>query len=531
MSFDIIDQKDGLKTVANIPIATVGEDWQTMTGPLTVTQEDLESAVNALQDPSIKLPRVKLGHLDPRFTPDGDNGIFDGTPVLGKFDNLRLSPDHQTLYADAVGVPEWFATIMPYAYPNRSMEGYWGVTTQTGHEHKFVITAVSLLGDEYPAIETLDDLQTMFSAEGPDWAKDLEVDTKRVAASKGGTMPQARQITASTSVEDVRRAMFEDFFTEESGRYWWWIRAVYVNPSIVICASEDETLFAVPYEATDKEVTFGEPAEVFTQYVEMDGGKVAASTIMAQPAVATFSKAGGSRPKTNQPKEEPIVARTIHASVDVPALRSRLGLTAEQLPDDASDEQINEAVAGVTAAPSGSGTSPDPNDSGHPDQPEPGSPEAGGVQPGQDTGGGSEGGAVGPGTPDVTASTPANVDPEAFRQMQEDARLGREARQEQITARRNGIIDGAIKAGKIPPARRAHYSKLMEADEKGTTDLLASLEAGVVPVGDEVGNGNTDEAMDASAYPEEWLNDTERARVAAARAGQPLNNRVVSEAS
>lgn len=109
--------------------------------------------------------------------------------------------------------------------------------------------------------------------------------------------------------------------------------------------------------------------------------------------------------------------------------------------------------------------------------------------------------------------------------------MGREARQEQISARRTRVVDDAIRAGRIPPARRAHYSQLMDADEEGTTALLASLEAGVVPVGDEVGSGNTDEALDGSSYPEEWLSDEERRRITAARSGQPLNNRVVSEAS
>lgn len=108
--------------------------------------------------------------------------------------------------------------------------------------------------------------------------------------------------------------------------------------------------------------------------------------------------------------------------------------------------------------------------------------------------------------------------------------MGREARQEQINARRGGKVGDAIKAGKIPPARRAHYMTLMENDEEGTTQMLASLEAGVVPV-DETGSANTDEALDGSSYPEEWLSDPERARIAAARAGQPLTTRVVPEAS
>jgi hypothetical protein len=54
MPFDIKDMSNGLKTVANIPISAVGENWMTAGGPKTVTPEDLQSAVDALADPAIK---------------------------------------------------------------------------------------------------------------------------------------------------------------------------------------------------------------------------------------------------------------------------------------------------------------------------------------------------------------------------------------------------------------------------------------------------------------------------------------------
>jgi hypothetical protein len=43
------------------------------------------------------------------------------------------------------------------------------------------------------------------------------------------------------------------------------------------------------------------------------------------------------------------------------------------------------------------------------------------------------------------------VDQATFAQMQADAKAGREARNEQIKARREKVVDDAIKAGKFPP--------------------------------------------------------------------------------
>ena len=520
MPFDVKDMENGLKTVANIPLCAVGEDWMTMVGPKTVTPEDLQAAVDALADPAIKNPRVKLGHLDPRFTPDQmtpDGDIFDGTPVLGRFENLQIGDKGMTLYGDAVGVPEWFATIMPFAYPNRSVEGGWDVKTPTGQEHQFVLTAVALLGDEYPAIETLDDLQILFSKDGPEWAGELK--DRYVAASKGGpNVPRAERIAASVSVEDIRRSFFEDFATAESGRWDWWTRAVYVDPNLVIATDFDDNLYACPYTLDGDAVEWGEPAEVFTQYVETESGKIAATKLMAtkQPT-ATFSKAGGSRPKNND--QEVTVPRTIHASVDVPALRSRLGLTAEQLPDDATDEQINEALTSVTPG-GGPDTAQTPNS---PDAPEPGSPAAGAPTT-------EEPDANPRPSPDLSASGAQMIDPDMLRQLQSDAAEGRKAREDQVKARRQGVVEKAIKAGKIPPARKDHYLTLMERDEEGTTTMLASLAENVIPVDEGGSQGDPDEAADASSYPEEWLTDAERTRLAAAKQGQTANLRVVPEA-
>jgi hypothetical protein len=518
MPFDLKPMDNGLKIVANIPIAAVGENWETAVGPKTVTTDDLKAAVAALADPAIKTPRVKLGHLDPRFTPDKvspDGDPFDGTPVLGRFENLQIGDKGMTLYADAVGVPEWFANIMPFAYPNRSVEGGWSVSTPTGQTHDFVITAVALLGDEYPAIETLDDLQILFSKDGPDWAKEVEAKYQGVAASKGEPSMPDRRIAASTSVEDIRRSFFEDFATAETGRWDWWTRAVYIDPNLVIATDFDDNLYACPYTIDGDSIEWGEPAEVFTQYVETDSGKIAAAKLLGdKPAVATFGKSGGSRPD-NKEKEA-------RMAIDLAKLRARTGLSAEQLPDDATEEQINAALD--LPASQGGATGIDPSQTDNPSAPDPGTKEAGALT----------GEPVEANPDQLKASREGTlIDAEALKQLQADAAAGREARKEQVSARRANKVSEAIKAGKIPPSRKDHFSKLMERDEEGTVAYLDSLQAGVLPVADEeVGAGGEPDGdlSENNGYDETWLSDGERARIAAAREGKPRSTRVVTEA-
>lgn len=337
-------------------------------------------------------------------------------------------------------------------------------------------------------------------------------------------MPRERKVLASTSVEDIRRSFFEDFATAESGRYDWWTRAVYVDPAIVIATDWEDNLFACPFSITgdNGEIEWSDPVEVFTQYVETESGKVAAAKLLAErPAVATFSKSGGSRPEPTQPtsKEESVPKFT--GSIDLEKLRTRLGLTQEQLPDDADEDAINEALTGG---------SPDPKDTTSPDQPSENSPATGAPAPGEPSEGGADRGALGPDLANKGGDG-AVIDRATLDQLKADAAEGRAARAEQVKARRGAKVAAAISKGKIPPSRREHFSKLMENDEEGTTTYLESLEEGVIPVGDvETGRGDSgDESVAGSEYPEEWLSVGERARIAAAKEGRPAHGRVVSE--
>lgn len=161
-------------TVPDVELVAIGIEWPSATGDITVTLEHLvDMMVAANDDPLIRPPRVKLGHS--RLQPDvdglrelGDGDPFwDGAPVFGTAQNLRLNNDGGRLVADLVEVPDWLAEAIPSAWPNRSCEWTWDVETEGGKRYSAVLTAVSLLGERQHAIKNLADVQRLIE-QGPD---------------------------------------------------------------------------------------------------------------------------------------------------------------------------------------------------------------------------------------------------------------------------------------------------------------------------------------------------------------------------
>lgn len=74
------------------------------------------------------------------------------------------------------------------------------------------------------------------------------------------------------------------------------------------------------------------------------------------------------------------------------------------------------------------------------------------------------------------------IDPAQLQEFR-DAMVRASALTKRLEVRdRDEAITAAVKAGKFPPARRAHYEKSWDADPVGTKELIASLAAGLVPV-------------------------------------------------
>lgn len=159
-------------TLPDVELITLGIDWPAHPEPATFTLENMVDAmVAANDDPLIRLPRVKVGHV--QWQPDHSGGFgdhdpfWDGEPAFGSASNLRLNNAGSKLLADLIEVPDWLATAAPSAWPNRSIEWDWNVETEGGKRYSMVITAVGLLGTRQHAVKDLADLRRLLD-QGPD---------------------------------------------------------------------------------------------------------------------------------------------------------------------------------------------------------------------------------------------------------------------------------------------------------------------------------------------------------------------------
>lgn len=93
-------------------------------------------------------------------------------------------------------------------------------------------------------------------------------------------------------------------------------------------------------------------------------------------------------------------------------------------------------------------------------------------------------------------------------QMRADAAAGREAREQQIRDRRDDIIDAALKDGRISAASKDSFRAMLDADEEGTSKVLASLAKNTVPVA-EIGHAAGEVSAEDALYVSAWGNDEE----------------------
>lgn len=93
--------------------------------------------------------------------------------------------------------------------------------------------------------------------------------------------------------------------------------------------------------------------------------------------------------------------------------------------------------------------------------------------------------------------------------LREDATAGREARTEQQTAHRKGLVAAAMRDGRISAARREHWENALAADP-GAADTLASLTAGLIPLEERghAGQGPTSTDAKQDLYDQLYGNGT-----------------------
>lgn len=99
------------------------------------------------------------------------------------------------------------------------------------------------------------------------------------------------------------------------------------------------------------------------------------------------------------------------------------------------------------------------------------------------------------------------MDAAQHEQLVNDAAAGREAREQQISDRRDAIVNAAVSDGRIAPASRDSWRAQLDKDEEGISNLLGTFaKSSALPVA-ELGRSDSvtdaDEALYGSVYPTE----------------------------
>ena len=136
------------------------------------TIKDIDEMVAAFNETkSFFKPKIKLGH-------NKEQQLLqkDGLPNAGLINNLYRKGEK--LLADVVKIPKKVAELIDLGgFPDRSSEIYWDIKLN-GNPFKRVLSAVSLLGTEMPAVQNLSDILALYGLDNYDGIKSYAQDNE-----------------------------------------------------------------------------------------------------------------------------------------------------------------------------------------------------------------------------------------------------------------------------------------------------------------------------------------------------------------
>lgn len=456
-----------------VPICSTGIEYPLASGPKTFTEDDLVDIVSSQGDSAIKVPRIKLGHSSAYNAAL----VGDAEQAFGRVENLKVGNSGQTIYGDYVGMPEWLAKILPIAYPSRSIEGWPDVETVTGHQWKAVVSAVSLLGVQWPGVSTLEDLPLYYGSEIP---PGVEIDSALTAKNGGGMKPGER-MEAAVDIDLVDRAFYTEYATGD--QYWWWIRGRRYDDTtglqLIVDCDPDPMIVRIPVSVSGSDVNFGDSVEVTEEYP--DKTPVAASAFVAGMAAVELSRGAdmvvfASRADTTS--DRPAIRATNEGGTMDDATRRALATRVGLDPETATEDEINTRIDEMRgAAEAGGGDGGEGGEGGEDGNGGAGDGGDGGEDPALEAGNGNNGGVV-------------QIDAERLARIEAGAAKAERLEREAIQREDEAILTAAIKAGKFSPARREHYGRLLASDREGAKQLIDSLEGGLVPMDERGSAGN-----------------------------------------
>lgn len=255
--------------------------------------------------------------------------------------------------------------------------------------------------------------------------------------------PSPTQVAAGVTTEDVRRAYYDEAPWEL------WIEEFHLDPLQLIVINDstgERSRVPITVGAGDGEdaVTFGDPVRVVVRYEDVAAAEVAAaagadrirfaSRAESRPGPAPVTASGAPAPQVEPQEGSPAVAFT---DEQLTTMRQQLGLAADA--DEATIAgALGEALTERAEPPAVAPPAPLPE----------------GVQV---------------------------IETAVLEELQVAARRGAEARTRQEADERTALVESAVQAGRIAPARREHWLAQLAADP-GAAEVLASLAAGSIPV-------------------------------------------------
>lgn len=303
-------------------------------------------------------------------------------------------------------------------------------------------------------------------------------------------------VAASVDVNTIRERFNFDWAMSEPidglDTYYWWAISVRVDPNEVIAETPEGELYAVTWKTDGKdEITFeGEPTRVREEFVPVAASATSVVAKLRDRKDQRVLASNLERPEKPAPKtaasSQPDPQED-EMDIDLAALRGRLGL-----PDDATEEQINEALAKEPETPEAPETPATPTDE-IPETPEVEAPDPV---------------AASAELPEGFVAVPADK----WEQVQAGAIAGGELASTTETGKRDDTFVEACKDGKVAPADKAGLYTMHanpETRERFYTLLTAEvkdggLAKGLVPVS-ELGEAGGDEVSASAGLPEIWF--------------------------
>ena len=225
------------------------------------TTKDLDEMVEASTALPVDRP-VFIGH-DHKVT-------HDGQPAVGWVENLRR--EGEKLIGDVMRIPAKLKDLIDVgAFRKRSAEIYWNFRDQDGNVWPRVFRGVALLGADMPAVTSLEDILSLYVAEG-------ELHVYEVTDGEP-VVPVAldfSQMTDTGTYEWIQRLVREAIPPKPDTYYW--VRATWPTQAIISeCADgvEPSKLWLVPYTLAGDTVSLGAWQEITEQtvwtYAEEEG--------------------------------------------------------------------------------------------------------------------------------------------------------------------------------------------------------------------------------------------------------------------